>query len=134
VREFIWIPGKVSKPEEVKDDDGITILDEDGGPKTKMVEEDSPFEGQIVISIPKYTQRLKYMKEMNFGGKDSNQTEIMERLVALAIKHIKKVDLSFIETGEKLESVDDLEYCKEGADALNSIANKILEGVSLGKK
>ena len=98
------------------------------------------FKGEILISIPKYKERLGMIKGLNFqfnekgevqGG--SEQFESAIKIVDIAEKHVKQLALTVIETGEKISTLDDLEYSQEGTELMNEVANFVLSGVQLGK-
>lgn len=132
VRTHKWTPGKVNSVDQKKDADGKLVYEDDGiTPVFDVTEVDSPFTGSVTYKIPKYTERLKFMKDCKIGVKDESPDT--EKMVNLAIQHITIVDLTHKETETKITCVDDLEYIKEGADVLNSIANELIQGVSLGK-
>lgn len=132
MRTHIWKPEEIDSPEEVKDNDGNTVYEEDGlTPKIKMIKKDSPFKGIVIFKICKYTERLKYMKECNLGveGKDADQVKMVE----LALENITKVELTRIDDGMKFTTTEELEHDKEGSSVLSLIANDILTGVRLGE-
>ena len=57
----------------------------------------------------------------------------MIKMVEIAEKQIKTVDLKIKDTGEEIKSIEDLGYSQEGTEALNQVAGQILRGVKLGK-
>ena len=132
MRTHNWKPGKVSVAEQAKDENGKDIFEEDGmTPKMEVIEKDSPFEGIVILKVPKYTERLKYMRECGIGKKDSEIDQL--KLIKIGIDHITKVELIRKEDKHVFKSVDDLEYDKDGADVLSSIANDIVSGIRLGE-
>ncbi len=97
--------------------------------------------GTVQVEIPKYVQRLKYLREAKFkvnseGQVDNsvNNLDLMIKAVELAEKHIKTVDLTVKDTGEKITSAElmgESAYCDE---ALVEIGFMVLNGPPLGKR
>jgi len=132
MRTHIWKPGEVDTPEEVKDEKGDTVYEEDGvTPKIKVIKKPSPFKGIVIFNIPKYTERLGYIKDCNIGkeGADTDQ----QKMIEIAMKRITKVELTRIDDGMKFSSTEELEYDKDGGNVLSLIANDIMSGVRLGE-
>ena len=136
MKTYKWnAPKKINVPEVLKAGDmfeGKKLKEN----KTTEKEIDNPFKGSVIIQVPKYTERLGYIKECNFNpddGASSSTYESMIKMVGIAKKHITKVELLRISDEQIFSSVDDLEYDKEGSDVLNTIATLVLEGVKLGK-
>lgn len=97
-------------------------------------------EGSVEIDLPKYVQRLKYLREANFRiNQDGTVSETVDNLevtikaIELAEKHIKKVDLTVIETGDKIKSVDEMQYSPYCEECLTEIGFLVLNGPQLGK-
>lgn len=93
----------------------------------------SPFEGEIEYQALSYSERLKLMKDNNFTGKEGAGFDNIIALVGIAKKYIKTVNLTVKEDGEKVTSVDDLEYTQEGSAVIEQVATRILRGAKLGK-
>lgn len=96
-------------------------------------------EGEVIVDLPKYVQRLRYLKEAKFKinsdgsvGQDVDNLEMSIKAVELAEKHIESVNLKVIESGEELTTVDDLQYSPYGADVLTEIGFLVLNGPSVG--
>lgn len=97
--------------------------------------------GKVEVEIPRYVQRLKYLKDAKFkinaeGGVDGSvdNLDLMIKAIELAEKHIKTVDLTVVETNEKItefEVMADSPFCD---DALTEIGFLILNGPELGKR
>lgn len=123
---FTWKP----KPKKT-----VVVNDE-----TKEVTESevaSQFEGEVKFVIPTYSQRLRYIKETNIGSSDEGLTEIdgidrLEKMVEIAKKHIKEVNLVRIEDGFKFDSLELLELDRDGGEVLAEVSQSILAGVKLG--
>lgn len=131
MRTHNWKPGKVTKVDQVKDDEGNFILDDDGTPKMKTSEVDSPFSGIVIINVPKYTERLKLQKKCNLAAKEGSIDQAA--LAKIGLEHITKVELVHIKSEKAITDKEELEYSKEGADVILSIANDVLGGISLGE-
>ena len=68
-----WKPGKVKIAEQEKDSDGKDVFEEDGiTPKMEIIEKDSPFTGIVILKVPKYTERLGFMRQCGIGKKDDS--------------------------------------------------------------
>ena len=96
---------------------------------------ESSLEGIVEVDIPKYVQRLKYLKEANFkinsDGSVDQKTDslgITIKAVELAEKHIKKVNLTVRGTDKKIKSVDEMQYSPECEMALTEIGFLVLNG------
>ena len=106
-------------------------------------EKDGLFEGHVMIDIPSYPQRLKYIKECQFEVKKDEKGEVkvsesmsnidaLIKMVELAKIHVKEVNL--LKNGEPAyknfaEMLDDAD-CDE---MINEISGVILNGVKLPK-
>ncbi len=102
---------------------------------------DPKFEGFVEIDLPKYIQRLKYLKDANFKinekGEVANSAGGLDTTifaVELAEKHIKKVELKHVETGDEMKKVDDLQFHPEGGEILTEIGFLVLNGPALGNR
>ena len=132
MRTHIWKPEEIDSPEEVKDNDGNSVYEEDGiTPKIKMIKKPSPFKGIIIFEICKYTERLKMMKECNIGVEKKDTDTV--KMVEIALKKITKVELTRIDDGKEFKTTEELEFDKEGSAVLMQIANDVLTGVRLGE-
>lgn len=132
MRTYNWKPEKIKSPEQEKDENGKDVFEEDGiTPKLKIIDKESPFEGIVILKVPKYTERLKFMRQCGIGVKDGEIDQL--KMVEIGIEHITKVQLTRKENGQVFETTDDLQYDKDGSDVLNSIANDIVSGVRLGE-
>ena len=96
-----------------------------------------PFEGSAKIELPKYTQRLKYIKECNFkvnadGEVDAStdQLDALMSMVEVAKKHISDVDIKCGEIHAK--SFDDLEDFVEFDSLIPELASTVLNGGRVG--
>lgn len=97
-------------------------------------------DGSIEVDLPKYVQRLKYLKDANFKinqdgtvGNDVDNLDLTIRAVELAEKHIKKVELTVKETGQKIKSVEEMQYSPYCEGCLTEIGFLVLNGPQLGK-
>lgn len=117
----------VWKPEPVTGEDGKVA--------------DSKLEGTVEVEVPKYIQRLKYLKDANFKinsdgsvGNDVDNLDLTIRAIELAEKHIKKVDLTVVETGEKIKSVEEMQYSPYCEQPLTEIGFLVINGPQLGNR
>ncbi|GAH17770.1 unnamed protein product, partial [marine sediment metagenome] len=85
-------------------------------------EKKNPFTGSIIIEVPKYTQRLQYLKECNFKTNKAGEVDqsggtydSIIKMIDIAKKHMTKVEVMRVEDGLLFESIEDLEYDKEGS-------------------
>lgn len=108
----------------------------------KLVKETikTEFEGKVSIEVPKYVQRMKYLKECNFKIGEGSQVQMgMEsmdsivKMIELAPKHVKNVSLSHMKSGDKFKKWEDLEEDYRCDQILNQIASVIVNGPQLGK-
>lgn len=93
-------------------------------------EVDSPFTGFVEIQVPTYKERIELLKSLNLSSKSENDIEQGLQMINLVEKHVVKVDLK--SGGDKFVSLDDLGYCKEGTELINSIGTIIVQGIPLG--
>jgi hypothetical protein len=98
-------------------------------------------EGEVEVDLPKYVQRLRYLKQAKIklsdkGEVDAGGDPLEQAILAveLAEKHIKKVNLTVKETGKKVKSVDEMGYLPECEAALTEIGFLVLNGPPLGKR
>lgn len=101
---------------------------------------DHPFEGHVLIQVPKYRERLCIIKELNFQVSEDGQAKVNPsqldsagKLIEVAEKHVKEIDLVRKDDQMEFKTFEDLEYDKDGSEVINEIANSILEGVRLEK-
>lgn len=107
--------------------------DKDGKPLPAL------FKGKVRLKIPKYRERLKLIKDLQFKVNSSGDVEQGDsamdnaiQMVEMAAKHVVTVKLVKKGVKKEFSSVEDLEYDKEGSELINDIANVILGGISLG--
>lgn len=95
--------------------------------------------GEIVLTVPPYTARLRMIKDCNFSidskGEVSVGNDTLESIVKMieaTKKYIKSIDIKVKE--EEVKSFDDMEYCAGCETLMIDIASSILNAGSLGKK
>lgn len=91
----------------------------------------SPFSGFVEVEIPSYTERMDILKSLNFSDKDGINVESGQKVIKLVEKHVVNVSLSFGES-EKINSLEELGYYKEGTELINGISAIIVQGIPLG--
>jgi hypothetical protein len=98
------------------------------------------FEGHVVFNIPKYTERLKYIKQCGFKTGDDGQivvsledTDSLVAMVEIAEKHVVEVNLTHKATGKVFQSMEALQYDNVCDALLSELSGKVLSGFSLGK-
>lgn len=100
--------------------------------------ESHEFEGEIVLTVPKYKERLKLLKQTNmkFNAKgeissEVDQFDMAEKIAEIAEAHIKSIDLT--RDGEKFISIDELEYEADYGVLISEVGSAILSGITMGK-
>lgn len=97
------------------------------------------FDGYIEISIPPQRERFKLMQKLNFDvvqGKvkvmkdQIEQFEIMKEIIS---NHVKSVKLKHCESGHKIGSLEELEFCFEYSELVGAIGNTVMGGIRLGE-
>jgi hypothetical protein len=106
-------------------------------PKGKHAE---VWEGSVLIKLPRYRERLKLVRDAGFKpsgdgtmSADSDGLAMMDKLLEATEKNIVKMELIHKESGEKFESMEDLECYAEGVELLSDIGNVLLSGLRLGE-
>ena len=98
-----------------------------------------PFTGEVKIELPKYTQRLKYIKECNFrinadGEIDEgiDQVDSLIKMIEVAGQHIKSVKVKH-ESGIEVKSYEEMEDFTEFDSLVSELASFVLNGGQVGK-
>lgn len=100
------------------------------------------FDGYVEVAIPNREGRLGLSmlqmevarQEKEGALKDEEALKKKFKFLETVVKdHFKSIDLVHVKTGEKLTSVEDLEYFEEGNAIINEMALKCISGVGLGK-
>jgi len=94
------------------------------------------FSGAVTVDVPKYTDRLRLLKDVNFsiGDKELDKTsgvESMIRMIELAPNYIKEVDVIRLADGKKYTSFEELN--DDADEVCVEITKLVFEGVKLGK-
>lgn len=120
-------------------------VDKDGN-ETEEVKEILPpkFEGSVTLALPNYIQRMGYIKQCNFKTeKDAkgnvevvagmeNIDSIIE-MAKIAEKHVKKVDLKNLETGDVYSEWAELLDDPDCDGVIQDVSGVVINGRSLGK-
>jgi hypothetical protein len=89
--------------------------------------------GEVILAVPTYKERSAYLKEMAKlkSGEEVDSAGLASFLYDLAVKHLVsfKVELE----NQMFDSLDELEYYKEGSEFIQSVGLAVVTGVSLGK-
>ena len=100
---------------------------------------ESPFEGSVEIEIPKYTQRLKYIRDCNFvtgtDGEISAGMDNVDSIISMiesARPHVKNVKVKNVETGDEASSFEELEDNPAFDALLPVLAPLVLNGGKVG--
>lgn len=116
-----------------------TVVRNKKGEVTGEEEIACPLQGKAEISIPSYQERLKYIKQCNFKSNKSGEVQIsgddmdaLSKMIEIAEKHTKTVQMIREEDGTQFNSFQDLSYDSEGCEVINQIAGAIIGGVKLG--
>ena len=104
-------------PDSVVDDDGNKV--------------DTGFTGKATIDIPNYKERITLLQEMGLT-EDKVGIESTSKMIDLVERSVKTIDFLH-ESGEKITTVSDLGYSREGAEVINHMGRAIIGGVRLGK-
>lgn len=108
-------------------------------------QENHDFEGVIELNIPKYTQRLKYIKQCNFKAKKNEKGELevdagldsldsIVEMVEIAKQHVEKVNVRHKESQAVFKSWDELEENPVCDGLLSEIGSMVVNGPVLGKQ
>jgi len=101
----------------------------------KYVPKDPKWEGFVELKVPNYKERLRMAQDLNLSSiADAPMVDQIDKLSGLhdaVLAHVNAVDLKF--EGIVFNSVDDLEYYKEGYELINEIGGVLMSGITLGK-
>jgi len=97
------------------------------------------FEGSAQLQVPKYTERLKIIKNCNFSlgteGEAQVTTDQLDSVIALiegTKGYIKDVKIKHVESGAMAESFEDLEYSPEFDGLLVELCSSVLNAGQVG--
>lgn len=99
----------------------------------------SPFSGIVKIEVPRYPQRLKYIKECNFAMDEKGQVksgmdsiDSIIKMLEIASKHVQEVNLKH-KDGAEFCTWDELQDNPMADGILNEVASAVINGPILGK-
>jgi hypothetical protein len=113
-------------------------------PKACKEDEGKParLSGSVTLRKPTFDEKYSYLSESGLSldaeGKPVEISETKARIdfirkvVGISRKHYIKVELVVIESGEKIESLDDLESHGDFDDVLIEIGTQVFNGFRLG--
>lgn len=91
---------------------------------------ENPYKGEIVLNLPSYKERLLEAKTLNIGeDKKASPIDDGIKLIEFVEKHIVSVDLLYKKTDEKITTIEDLGYYKDGAELINTIGRTLMSGI-----
>lgn len=103
-------------------------------PETTNSEGKPAWEGSLTIALPKHAERLKLAGELSYKAKsEDNKIDLAIMVSDLVRSKIKQIDLKHVESGIKIQDVEDLEYF-DVQDLFNEIQVKLMGGIPLGKR
>ena len=116
-------------------------------PKEAKVERDGKeiiiepmFTGSVELKAAKYEDRMDYLQQISMDFEDgkadllpANSVKRLKNMIAIAKKHIIKIDLKRKSDGYEFNDVEQLEYDGDGGLLLLQIANEIAQGFTLGE-
>lgn len=115
--------------------DKLEFISLDGSEPKKL------WKGEAVLSIPKYKERNKMVKDLGFILKDDGKVEftdgsdhydIADKMYDILEKHLKSISATHTESKEKFEDIESLYETSEGSRLGNALGNMVLNGVKLG--
>ena len=100
------------------------VLDEDT---------ESPFEGYVRLRVPNVKERFDMVADMGIESKDGVGVKEGMKVFDIVINNIESVEVTHIESGIEINSVDDLSYYQESSSLLQTFSQYLMNGVPLGK-
>lgn len=95
------------------------------------------FEGSYQIEMPKFTERLKIVQELDSlresGNANTDALALACHMAELSEKYICGMNLKHVESGEEFNSFEELEYCEEVGIISSEVFKHLTKGKSLGK-
>lgn len=103
-------------------------------------EKPSPFEGSVIIKMPRQKERIAMIKELKFkpngeGAIDVNENEgfdLAEKMIDIVEKHVGAIAVVHKSSGKTFSSLAELELYQEGTELISEIGNVVLSGIKLG--
>jgi len=100
----------------------------------------SPFEGYLKVKVPFQREKMALLEKLSLKidengevEKVKNVAETNEKLSKLLQEHVSEIKLKIIDTGEAVETLDDLSIYEEGNFVLKRVQEMIFRGIQLGK-
>ena len=96
---------------------------------------DAKVKGYLVLVVPSYPQRMKYLGQIGYKVKDGkidfsegdDQLNAMIQSLEIAKAHYKEIHLEKAD-GVKIESYEDLEVDPDCEAVMNEVAAQVLQG------
>jgi hypothetical protein len=90
---------------------------------------DNPFDGFLLLSIPKYKDRIEIIQKMG-AGEDGIANAA--KMIDLVYERCKEVNLVHRGSKEEFHTLDDLSFTDEGSALINAAGQTLLTGYQLG--
>jgi hypothetical protein len=104
--------------------------------------DDSHWTGHVVMRLPTFDEKFEYLENLGVNFSDSgavveseggnNRVKQLRKMVDLSKKHYVEVSLKNVDTGEEINSLEDMTYNEDCHKALIEIATMMLQGFKLG--
>lgn len=104
--------------------------------------EGAKWSGHIVMRLPTFDEKFEYMENLGVQVGDdgavvesesaTSRLKQVRRMVECSKKHYQEVSLENKETGEKVDSLDDMLYVDELHKVLVEVAGMLISGFKLG--
>jgi len=102
--------------------------------------ENPKMSGEVVLRLPTFNERMRYMKESGFKLSEKGEVEMgaanekldfLAKLVEISAGHYVSVSLKNSK-GEEIKSYEDMQYDEECSTVLMEIGGLLLNGFKMG--
>ncbi len=96
----------------------------------------SPYSGKVKIKVPKYVERNRMLREVNFKQNVGNEVDVnsnlesMDRLSEIVKEHVLKMEVKKGKT--QFHSVEEIEYDMDANSFFTEVGMVIVRGIDLG--
>jgi len=117
--------------------DGILIKEEKNMKEYQIkLSKDNPFQGEVRVKIPSFTERNILVKELNFSVSKDSQVAIQENIDSInklaEIVRSNVISFKVKLEGQTFDSWDDLDYLAEVQSFYLDVGQIISKGITLG--